>query len=175
MGKISLHDRIWGCFAHVPIITIIWISYLVYHVWPHVSIQTLLLSAKSFETSSVPILPLIFTCCSIPILMTIRYLQSRSSFVKKNAAESYAFNWWLLKLYFVLFAVVLVGFCVPSDMVMNIAGSIGVFLSMLCLFQSLAGVYMALRGDVYKYWFPLPALYACYVLLRNCCNASRKK
>ena len=175
MNKISLHDRIWGCFAHVPIITIIWVTYLIYCVWPEVSIKTLLLSAKSFESSSLPILPLLFTCASIPILMTIRYLQKRKTFVKQNAAEAYVFNWWLLKCYFVLFGVVLVGYCIPSDAVMNIAGSAGIFLSVLCLIQSIGGVYYALRGELYHYWFPLPAVVACYALLRDRCKAAGKK
>lgn len=175
MKRLSLHDRIWGCFAHMPIITIIWVSYLSYRVWPHISIKTLLLSAKSFETSSLPILPLAFTCASIPILMAIRYLQSRSSFVKKNAAEAFVFNAWLLKIYAVLFCIVLIGFCIPSDLVMNSAACVGIFMSVLCLVQSSVGVYVALQGDVYQYWFPLAALRACYALLCDRCTTAKKK
>ncbi|MBM3893890.1 hypothetical protein FJ365_05870 [Candidatus Dependentiae bacterium] len=175
MNNVSLHDRIWGSFAHVPIITIIWVSYLTFRVWPDVSIKALLLSAKSFETSSLPILPLLFTCASIPILMTIRYLQKRRTFVKQNAAQAYGFNWWLLKSYFVLFVVMLFGYVISSEILMNIVGSIGVFLSVLCLIQSVAGVYYALRGELYHYWLPLPALAACYALLRDCCKAAGKK
>lgn len=175
MKKLSLHDRIWASFTHMPIITIIWISYLAYRVWPDISIKTLLLSAKSFETSSLPILPLAFTCASIPILMVIRYVQSRSVFVKQSAAEAYIFNWWLLKLYMALFGVVLVGFCIPSDLLMNGAACVGIFLSVLCLAQSSIGVYVALHGEVYKYWYPLPVLAACYAVLRDCCTTAKKK
>ncbi len=175
MNNVSLHDRVWGSFAHVPIITIIWVSYLTYRIWPDVSIKALLLSAKSFETSSLPILPLLFTCASIPILMIIRYLQKRRTFVKQNAAQAYGFNWWLLKSYFILFGVVLAGFCISSDILMNVAGIVGVFLSVLCLMQSLAGVYYALRGELYHYWFPLAALVSCYALLHDHCRRAGKK
>jgi hypothetical protein len=175
MNQVSLHDRIWASFAHMPIITIIWLSYLSYRIWPAVSVRALLESAKSFEASSLPILPLAFTCASIPILMGIRYLQKRSTFVKKNAAEAFIFNSWLLKIYAVLFGVVLTGYCIPSELVMNMAAIVGVFMSALCLVQSAVGVVIALRGEVYQYWFPLATLKACYMLLRNCCAAPKKK
>ena len=175
MKKLRMSERVWGAFAHMPIIAIIWISYLIYRVWPVVSVRMILLTAKALEESSAPVVPLLLTCASFPILMLLRRFQGRSSFVKKNADAACLFNWWLIKMYILLGSLMLIGYCVPSDQVIALATGIGIVVSIICMQQAFFGVCKALNGHVYHYWLPSDLLAALHGMLCKGCGASTQK
>lgn len=174
--QVRTSERFWGAFAHMPIIAMIWVSYLIYTVWPVVSVRMLLLSAKALEESSTPILPLLLTGASFPILMFVRKMHANSAFVKNNTLSACAFNTWLLKVYGVLGIIAAVGFCLPSDIILTGAAWSAVVVSAICMQQAFFGVCAAINGHVYEYWYPLQALSSGYVLLcQSRCTASDKE
>ena len=157
---VKFHEKFWAALAHFPIITMIWAGYILYKFLPTMTIGELLSSIKLIEGSSLPISPLIMTVASIPIVLSIRWMQRRSNFVKHNTDEAFRFNVWLLKHYAVFFGVAFLGFCIPSNVVIYAAAVSVSCVSLICLQQCVWGVIVVARGRVYRYWYPPSFL--CY-------------
>ncbi len=173
--RVKWHERLWAGLAHLPIITMIWAGYVLCKLLPTMTLGEILASCKLIEGASLPIAPLFMTVASMPIVLSIRYMQRRSVFVKKNTNSAFGFNVWLLKHYAAFFAIAFLGFCLPSNMVVYGAGVMVFCLSLLCLVQCIAGVIMTARGQVFQYWYP-PSLLCCRGhILCSCGNTAKRK
>lgn len=151
MQKTSLKERLWACLAHVPIITIIWTIYLIFH---HSTFGLSNLRSALINPSSAPITPIALTLLSVPIAMGIMRLQRKSFLAHQNAQEVLTFNIWLLKGYAAALVFACIGIFFNSTFVGYAAAGIALFLAMLSLGQAFIGVITALRGGIYCYWYP---------------------
>jgi len=146
----TLQERLWASAVHMPILTIIWTSYLVYHTFAtHSFLQ--FIQQTFFSLDNIPFTPLIFTLLSICIVKTIRFVKKHSKFVNANTQEAYKFNMSLLKWYGIGFIGALIG------NILSIKPMIIVFLVFIasistnCLIQAFLGVAASLQGNVYHY------------------------
>ncbi len=154
MKKHPINVRIWGCAAHIPIITIIWASYVLYRNFSQGGGFTSLFQLH--VGNSLPITPIILTLCSIPISLSIMYTKRKSWFVHDNAQEAYHFNIWLLKIYSVLFIGLLIGNYLSIKMLILACSTTAILVALLCFQQSIHGIITALfYGNVFRYWYPL--------------------
>ena len=154
MEQLTLKERFWGCLAHVPLITIIWVGYLMYFHFQEMSLTALSSNFKIINIDSLPITPIILTLLSIPISLTIMHLQKTSAFVYANANSAYRFNIWLVTNYIIAFFFGLLGITTGIIQFMHICGTIVLIVSAISLIQACTGVVTALRGNIYRYWIP---------------------
>jgi hypothetical protein len=150
----ALKERLWATLPHIPVITIIWTSYLLYcSLWSKKSFHAFnILQTKNL--SALPITPILLTLCSLPIGLSIMHLKKRSVFVYDNAEEVYQFNLWLLKAYGVMFLAVLIGIFTDFFPLIVAAGIIAFVISLLCMTQAVMAVITSLRGHIFHYWYP---------------------
>jgi hypothetical protein len=147
-------ERLWATLPHIPIITIIWTSYLLYRSilsnrpFPDFSVF------QTMELTALPITPILLTFCSLPIGLRIMHLKRRSQFVHDNAEEVYQFNVWLLKSYGIMFLAVLIGLLTHIPQLMLTASIVALAISALSIMQSIIAIGVSLRGNVYHYWYP---------------------
>lgn len=154
MNDITLKERFWASMSHVPIITIVWICYLIYrYITNHLVI--LPSSIISINIKTLPIMPIIFTLFSIPISLTIMKLKKHSVFIRENAREAYYFNIWLLKFYFILAAISLIGLYMSNQVIVFCSWVLGLMASIFCLIQSLFGIVHTQCGKIYHYKYPI--------------------
>lgn len=152
MNPLSTKLRVWGSIAHMPIVTIIWASYLVYR---YVTLNdTDIHSFWGFDFSSVPLTPILLTLASLPISLTLMQLKKKSVFIYDNAHAAYLYNMWLLKAYVVIFITVFTGIKFSMPLLISVAEWTMAFISILTCYQSVRGVYTALNGRVFNYWYP---------------------
>jgi hypothetical protein len=150
----AFKERLWATLPHIPIITIIWTSYLLYRSilsnrpFPDFSIF------QTMELSALPITPILLTFCSLPIGLRIMHLKRKSQFVYDNAEEVYQFNIWLLKSYGVMFLAVLIGLLMHISQLTLASGIVALAISTLCIVQAIIAIGVSLRGNVYHYWYP---------------------
>jgi hypothetical protein len=154
MKKQSIKMRLWGSLAHVPIVTIIWASYVIYRNMSQAGNFLSLFQFNLVNSHSLPITPIILTLCSIPISLSIMYAKKKSHFIYDNAQQAYRFNIWLLKTYSILFVGLLIGNVVPIKPLVFTCGIVATLIALLCFQQSLQGIITALRGNVFHYWYP---------------------
>jgi hypothetical protein len=150
----ALRERFWASLPHIPIITIVWTSYLVYRsLWSNRPFpDPTLVQANLFST--LPITPIVLTFCTLPIGLGIMHFKRRSQLVHDNAEEVYQFNIWLLKFYGLALLVAFIGLLTHTNKLVSIAGIFALLVSTLCIVQSFGGVATALRGRVFHYWYP---------------------
>jgi hypothetical protein len=146
-------ERLWACLAHIPIITIIWVSYIMYRHITDASFDQALAQFKMFNTSSLPIKPIILTLFSLPISLSIMFFKKTSALIYKNAQEAYKFNLWLLKNYGISFTGAFLGIYIPFQPLTIVAGFLVLIVSIICIEQSITGIITALRGKIYRYWY----------------------
>jgi hypothetical protein len=150
----ALRERFWATLPHIPIITIVWTSYLVYRsLWSN----RLFPDPGFIHThlfSSLPITPIVLTVFTLPIGLGIMHFKRKSQLVHDNAQEVYQFNIWLLKFYGLALLVALIGLLSNFHKLISIAGIFALLVSTLCIVQSFGGVATALRGRVFHYWYP---------------------
>lgn len=152
MDSLSKKERFWGCLAHMPIVTIIWISYLTYRQFYNGGFAGKLLSLKMISLSSLPITPILLTVLSIPISLAIKATQKKSVFASSNAQAAFIFNVWLLKCYATSFIFAAIGIFTAIKLIVLSAGIIVFLLSLLCLIQSIMGIFTAYNGKIFHYW-----------------------
>lgn len=151
--KRRLFERLLGTIVHVPVITIIWTSYIWYHLWCYGDLsRSVFYGAVSHPLSSAA-LPLVFTVLSLPISLSIMIAKKRSSFIKENAHEAFSFTLWLIKRYCFMVIVIILGKMIPYYPLVIIANGYGIFISGFCFFQSIFGIVTAWSGNIYRYWF----------------------
>ncbi len=150
----ALRERIWATLPHIPIITIVWTSYLVYRsLWSNRPFpDSSLVHSNLF--SVLPITPILLTFCTLPIGLGIMHFKRKSQLVHDNAEEVYQFNLWLLKFYGLALLVALTGLLLRFNKLISFAGIFALLVSTLCIVQSFGGVVTALRGHVFHYWYP---------------------
>ena len=153
MSTIKLKERIWGTLAHVPIITIIWISYVAY-LYFYTDTFDGLDSTHFFNLSSPPLTPIIFTLLSLPILLSIMHFKKKSRFVYQNADNAYHFSLWLLKGYGIAFAIALIGMILKVKGITITGALLALLLSANCFYQCARGIIIALSGSIFCYWYP---------------------
>jgi hypothetical protein len=153
MSPIKVSTRLWGSLAHVPTITLIWVSYLVYRCLADSAFMGRVFQFGWSNIQSPPITPIILTLLGIPISLTIMQLKKRSDFIRNNAQQAYFFNVWLLKRYGLLFAISFMGVYLSYKPLLVGSSVVGIVISVICLQQSIAGIVTALRGRVYHYWY----------------------
>ncbi len=154
MNAFRLQERLWGCLAHVPLITIIWGSYFLYFNYNNLSWEMLMTCFKLPQTASLPITPIILTLCSIPISLSIMFFKKKSAFVRNNAKSAYTFNLWLIKAYIFAFAGTAIGLLLCFVWLSFACSTLVFIISLFSLQQSLIGVATALHGKIYHYWYP---------------------
>jgi hypothetical protein len=148
---ITRTERLWACAAHIPFITIIWFSYLLYTVlMAHEPILEGLY--KNFFTQhAIPITPLLLTLCSIPISLFIYHAQGKSSFVKEQAIQAYRFDISLLKWYGLSLIFILVGQYTLITLLTDVGFMVITFTSLNCFIQALLGIITVFNGKSYCY------------------------
>jgi hypothetical protein len=150
----ELKERLWATLPHIPVITIIWTSYLLYRsIWSNQPFPNFNIFHIT-DVSSLPITPVLLTFCSLPIGLSIMHLKRRSSFVHDNAEEVYQFNIWLLKAYSIMFLAVFAGFIFKFSPLIMAAGIVALAISILCIIQAIIAINTSLRGHVFHYWYP---------------------
>lgn len=157
MKKI-MKERVWASLAHVPIITVIWFTYLIIYHWDAL-VPGGNGSFDLFDTSKLPIKPILLTLCSIPISVSLMRYKKKSALVHDNAQAAYLFNLWLLRYYGVAFVCVLIGKYTGYHKLITLAGVAGLVVSVGCLIESIIGVGVALSGKVFPYWYPSSRLF----------------
>jgi len=154
MKGLSPVERFWGMLAHVPLITLIWVSYMLYRHLHHLTMGAVVTKIKVVANGSLPLMPILFTLAALPISLAIMYAQKTSPFVYRNAESAYRFNLFLLACYGVAFAGSAVGFFLAQRALLMSFGVLIALLSTFSLAQAFYGVLIAARGGVFYYWYP---------------------
>jgi hypothetical protein len=154
MKDLSPVERFWGTLAHVPLITLIWVSYMVYYHYNQLSLGAVVTKFKVVTSGSLPLMPILFTLAALPISLGIMYAKKTSRFVYRNAESAYRFNLWLLMCYGIAFAGSAVGFFLAQRLLFVGFGLLVVAISIFSLVQAFCGVCVALRGEIFYYWYP---------------------
>jgi len=149
-----MKERLWASLAHVPIITLIWSTYVMYCYYQG-NWCALAAINKMLTKPSIPITPLVFTALSIPVALTIMFLKKRSRLIHNNAREAYLFNIWLIKVYAGILLVAAVGLWLHCVAIKIAALVLGALVSLLVIQQAFCGVISAFTGKQYQYWYPL--------------------
>lgn len=146
-------ERIWASLAHVPTITLIWISYLAYRCFTDRIFVEKITQFSCTNIQSPPITPIMLTLIGLPISLTIMRLKKKSNFIRNNAQQAYFFNIWLLQRYALLFVISFIGIYFSFTSLLIASSVLGVIISLICIQQSIAGIVTALSGRVYHYWY----------------------
>ena len=151
--RATFHDRFWSVVAHVPIVTIIWIGYLLYCRFVHqYYLSEFLGRYQTMSWDSLPITPIILTMLSVPIALSIQRMQKAYPLARNNAHQAYLFNIWLLQWYALAMCIAACGLYFGRIEAIWLAGSLVVFAGVNCLVQAALGIKVALSGRVYHYW-----------------------
>jgi hypothetical protein len=154
MKRLSPFERFWGMLAHVPLITLIWVSYMLYRHLHHLTMGAVVTKIKVVTNGSLPLMPILFTLAALPISLAIMYAQKTSPFVYRNAESAYRFNLFLLMFYGFAFAGSALGFFLHQRVVLVSFGALIALVSTFSLVQAFYGVSVAARGRVFYYWYP---------------------
>ena len=151
--KHVLSERFLATIVHIPIITIIWTTYIWYHLWCYGDLSHSLFFTLCSHPLSSAALPLLLTLASVPISLTVMFAQKRSTFIRENAHQAFSFTLWLLKRYAVMVGVILLGKAFHTSLLGTLANMYGVLISVFCCVQSICGIVTAWQGKIYRYWF----------------------
>jgi len=149
----TFHDRFWAVVAHFPIVTMIWMGYLLYCKFVHQYELTDLLSKyQNASWQALPLTPIALTLLSVPIALGIQRMQKSYPLARNNAHQAYLFNIWLLQCYAVIFCIAVVGLYLRRMEIFLFSGALGFFVGVNCLIQATLGIITAWNGRVYRYW-----------------------
>ena len=149
----TLHDRLWAVIAHVPIITIIWMGYLLCCKFLYeCEVTTLLEKYQALDWHVLPITPMMMTLLSVPIAVGIQRMQRAYPLARNNAHEAYLFNIWLLQWYGIALLIAVCGLYFQMMSIVLFAAAFGFLAGINCLVQALIGIRVAWKGKVYRYW-----------------------
>jgi hypothetical protein len=154
MKKRVLQDRLLGCLAHMPIMTIIWVIYALTY---DVSLTSIIKVCTNYHVSNIsqlPIMPLFLTLLSIPVSLLLLRLSKPFAFASNNVLAAYYFNIWLLRYYGAAFSIALVAFFLKIQWLVCTGIVFAFLISTVSLMQSFVGLVQAARGDVFDYWYP---------------------
>ncbi|MFA6526950.1 MAG: hypothetical protein WCT20_00825 [Candidatus Babeliales bacterium] len=150
---ISTRERAWALVVHAPIITIIWVGYIVFKLLNSSRPFLTVIAEHVTSLNSLPITPLLFTLMTIPISLFVYRVQRRSQFVKTHATQAYLFNVSLMRWYGCCLVTVLAGQFLHIPMLAKAGFFLLSCASINCFIQATFGMRAAITGKPFKYYF----------------------
>lgn len=150
---IPFKQRVWAFVVHAPIITLIWVCYIVCRLLRTTQSLQNIIAQHIASSSSLPITPLLFSVMTIPISLFVYQAQRRSPFVKAHATQAYVFNVSLIRWYVFCLAMVIASHFLCAPLLANVGLFVVTCASINCFVQATLGMRAAVMGVPFNYYF----------------------